>query len=86
MDQAVLAVVRRFPHLKDEVESLTKRNDAFQEACEDFFDATKALDWWAATPNGAASVNRKAEYQALVEDLAREILMMLETQDSDPIV
>ncbi len=86
MDKAVLAVVRRFPHLKDEIEALTEHNEAFREACEDFLDATRALAWWTEAPNCAASVSREAEYTALVDDLAREILMMLESRGSDPIV
>ena len=76
MNEGVLAAVRRFPKRQRAIERLVANDESFESLCADLVDAETALAGWQAS-TAAAHEERCAEYGSIVEDLAREIEMVL---------
>jgi hypothetical protein len=72
MDEGVRAAVRRFPERQRAIERLAAADEDFRSLCVDLVDAETALVGWQAS-TAAVREARCAEYQGLVEDLAREV-------------
>ncbi len=77
MDKSVPAAVRRFPERSLDIRRLALSDGAFRSLCDDFHEAETALARWSLSTSeqGAA---RRAEYRLLVEELAAEILRMID--------
>ncbi len=82
MDEGVLAAVRRFPERQRAIETLAAGDESFRSLCGDLADAEAALVGWQAS-TAAVREARCAEYQGLVEDLAREVEAALGTGRHD---
>ncbi len=82
MNEGVLAAVRRFPERQRAIEMLASRDEDFQSLCIDLADAEAALAGWQAS-TAAVREARCAEYQAIVNDLVRELETVLEAKRAD---
>lgn len=82
MDGAVLAAVGRFPERQRAIETLAAGDESFRSLCTDLAEAEAALAGWDAS-TAAVRDARCAEYQGIVEDLAREIEAALGAQRPD---
>jgi hypothetical protein len=80
MDEGLLAAVQRFPDRQRAVEALAARDESFRLLCIDFADAEAALRRWRTTDAGLRE-QRCAEYEELVESLAGEIALGLDTAE-----
>jgi hypothetical protein len=79
MSEGSLAAARRFPGRQAEIEELTARDEEFRILCNDFADAKTMLSRWEAS----SSPTRErlcAEYRTLIEDLAGEIEVALDSR------
>ena len=77
MDRSVLAVVRRFPDRSLDIRRLALSDVDFRSVCEDFHEAETALARWTLSTS-QQSTSRRAEYHILVEELAAEIVRMID--------
>ena len=80
MNEGVLAAVRHFPARQRAIETLAASDESFQSICIDLADAEAALAGWQAS-TAAVRDARCAEYQSLIEDLAREVEMVLKAKE-----
>jgi hypothetical protein len=78
------AAERRFPSYSAEIRELISKSERFRETCDDLALAGEAL---AATDRMAADIRdqRRTEYQALVEALAKEVKDALREEKVIPI-
>lgn len=72
MDGGVLAAIRRFPERRQAIETLAGNDESFRMLCGDLAEAEAALTGWQAS-TAAVRDARCAEYEGIVQDLAREI-------------
>lgn len=84
MDQKIEAAQRRFPLRKRAIEDLAVRDEDFRSLCIDFADAERAALHWENSDTPKRD-ERRAEYLALVNDLAKEIEAILDTAASIPL-
>lgn len=82
MDGGVLAAVRRFPEQQRAIEMLAASDESFRMLCGDLAEAEAALTGWQAS-TAAVRDARCAEYEGIVQDLAREIEGALEATRRD---
>jgi len=78
MDKGVVAAKRRFPFRGQAIEERAARDEVFRDLCIDFADAEAELQRWEHSTDQKRE-QRCAEYQELVDDLAREIETALDT-------
>ena len=62
---------RRFPGREGAIRRRMSNDPSFREMCQDFEDASAALDYWRSAPQRAAG--RASEYRDLVSELETEI-------------
>ena len=68
----IAPVLRLFPGRIAAIRSLAGRDDEFMTLCTDFADAEAAMRQWQASSEDIAN-ERRLEFEALAQDLAREI-------------
>lgn len=78
MNNGVVAARRRFPFRGQAIEERAARDEQFRDLCTDFADAAAELLRWEQSREPKRD-ERFAEYQELVNDLAREIAAALDT-------
>jgi predicted aminopeptidase len=66
-------VLANFPDHQEKIKRLFKRNETFQSLCEDYRQCFEALKYWNRSDSEKAPARRE-EYEALLRDLAEEIL------------
>jgi hypothetical protein len=79
VSEGSLAAARRFPGRQAEIEGLAARDEEFRMLCTDFAEAKTMLRQWEAS----SSPTRErlcAEYRTLIEDLAGEIEVALDSR------
>ena len=84
MDQKIEAAQRRFPLRKRAIEELAVRDEDFRSLCIDLADAESAALRWENS-DAPKRDERRAEYLALVNDLAKEIEAILDTATIIPL-
>lgn len=77
MDKSVLAAVRRFPDRSLQIRRLALADGAFRSLCEDFHEAEMAFARWSLSTSEQGA-SRRSEYRLLVEELAAEIVRMID--------
>jgi len=69
-------LLARFPDRELAIHRLLARDARFRELCEDFEDASKALQHWEAAGSGGEA--KAGDYRALVAELEGELLARLD--------
>ena len=69
-------VLSKFPDHQETIKRLFKLNESFQTLCEDYRQCSEALKYWNQSESKEAPARRE-EYEALLQDLAEEILQNL---------
>lgn len=77
MEDGWLAAVRRFPARQSVIKALADKDEEFRLLCDDLAEAEAALHRWASAPSPTRE-QRCAEYQDLVDSLAKEIAAALD--------
>ena len=72
MDQKVGAAKRRFPERSRAIEDLAARDAEFASLCVDLADAEAAAERWQGSTSPKRD-ERRSEYVALADELAKEI-------------
>jgi hypothetical protein len=80
MDEDLVAAARRFPGRRGTLEALAAADESFRSLCSDLAEAEAALQRWRASTL-AARDQRCSEYEELVESLAGEIAVYLDTAE-----
>jgi len=74
-------VIKQFPEHRDVVRRLYSSDDPFQSLCENYQQCSDALRYWTDAKD-KNTPERQQEYQALLSELKKEILLYC-SDDSD---
>jgi hypothetical protein len=69
-------LLARFPDRELAIHRVFARDDRFRELCEDFEDASNALEFWEAAGSGGEV--KAGDYRGLLAELEVELLERLE--------
>jgi hypothetical protein len=78
---ALLAAIRRYPECELAIRRLIETNEPFRDICEELAEAERALSNVADLPDLSGEA-RRAEWQEIVDRLAREMKLVLERHDA----
>lgn len=74
----IFLVMKRFPDRREEIVRCFYDSESFQTLCEDYKQCSHALQFWSRA-DSAKSIQRKTEYEEMLQSLEFEILQYLLT-------